>query len=367
MATAGPDPGSTKLERMDPKTALNHFCQRYTQRPVTKADIEYDVKRYGQMYQAIVTLNCINGERYAGESMPCPKEAEKAAAQQAILAHSDTLAGLMAKSSKDTGKKRKDGSAGTTTAENPALTPKVKLNTLCMRLSRGFLKKGETVFTTNQVIGGFQATVTISSLPGEWAKKVWAGEVCSSKQAAEQSAASIILAQIEADEDLTKMARSFVFDGKSRQVKGIGKGKGDGKGACAAGSARGQRPPASWGWMPQFPPTHYDARWYSGASLPRETITEEMATGEVLEWLGRYGWIRPHSPPDHPAARLRDGKIYVTKQDLASTESVSEQTDGDQSQSGRIRELQKGQIVKFHIYADPRGLGATEVSVAQIV
>merc|ERR1711971_1134096 len=65
-------------EETDSKTSLNHFCQRYVGRPVTKFDIVYTLNKYGMMYQAIVTLNCINGEQYAGESRPTPKEAEQA-------------------------------------------------------------------------------------------------------------------------------------------------------------------------------------------------------------------------------------------------------------------------------------------------
>merc|ERR1719343_1190017 len=81
-------------------------------------------------------------------------------------------------------------------ADNPCITPKTKLNSLCMKIAKRYLQKGETVYESNKVAGGFQATVKLIALPGEWAGRCWAGEVCSTKQKAEQSAASIALDQI---------------------------------------------------------------------------------------------------------------------------------------------------------------------------
>merc|ERR1719162_2547381 len=79
---------------MDSKTALNQFCQRLCQRPVTRADIEYTVNKIGVQFQAIVKLNCIQGQEFAGELASSPKDAEKAAAAQALKAHQMTIATL---------------------------------------------------------------------------------------------------------------------------------------------------------------------------------------------------------------------------------------------------------------------------------
>lgn len=55
-------------------------------------------------------------------------------------------------------------------------------------------------------------------------------------------------------------------------------------------------------------------RWPSGPHLARERISTEPVTGEVLEWKGsastavgvgmpgKYGWIKPTVPIDHPMA-----------------------------------------------------------------
>jgi len=366
VATAG-------IDDMDPKTALNHFCQRYSRRPVTKNDIVYTLNKFGQQYQAIVTLNCVNGEQYAGESRSHPKDAEKAAAHQAVLAHRETLASLPPALSKDPLRKKKarptaaeqgtsgpkDGEkSGSETDANPALTPKVKLNTLCMKITHNYLKKGETVYECKQVIGGFQATVKLRCLPGEWSSNVWAGEVCRRKAAAEQSAANIALEQISSDASLMEIANQPPDKGKGRGLKGkLGSGKGwkamslygmPFQGMGYPGKGRGGRESWSWGWN--------DVGWgmppWSGPDLPRERITTEAVTGEVIEWKDKYGWIRPHEPPNHPAAQKRNGKLYLSRCD-----SVQSGT-GD----GPIA-LAPGTLVSFHIYVDLSGLGAEEVQV----
>lgn len=83
---------------MDTKTALNEFCQRYCHRPVTKQDIVYTTAKFPQGYQAIVKLNCFAFSgvvpEYAGELASKQKEAEKNAANQALLGYQGVLASL---------------------------------------------------------------------------------------------------------------------------------------------------------------------------------------------------------------------------------------------------------------------------------
>jgi len=76
---------------------------------------------------------------------------------------------------------------------------------------------------------------------------------------------------------------------------------------------------------------------------PRERVTVVPTTGEVLEWKGNFGWIRPHEPVEHEKARQRGGKVYVAKRDL---------------QGGG--ELEAGQLVQFHVFVDNSGVGAEE-------
>merc|ERR1712110_1164365 len=86
---------------------------------------------------------------------------------------------------------------------NPAMTAKVRLNSACMKIARRALQKGETTYTTHQTRGGYQATVKLTCLPGEWAEKVWAGYESNTKQTAEQSAAEIALTALAEDPEMS--------------------------------------------------------------------------------------------------------------------------------------------------------------------
>merc|ERR1719512_498273 len=83
----------------------------------------------------------------------------------------------------------------------------------------------------------------------------------------------------------------------------------------------------------------------SGPNLPRERITKEQVTGEVVEWKGKYGFVKPTVPVEHPKAEARGGKIYVSMSDLV----------------GGASELTPGTLCQFHVYSDSSGLGAEEV------
>ncbi|CAE7661329.1 unnamed protein product, partial [Symbiodinium pilosum] len=52
------------------------------------------------------------------------------------------------------------------------------------------------------VRGGFQSTVTLRCLDGDWADAAFVGQVCSDKAKAENSAASVVLTELCADEQL---------------------------------------------------------------------------------------------------------------------------------------------------------------------
>lgn len=322
---------------VDAKTDLNQFCQRYCKRPVTKQDIVYVVNRFGHQYQSIVKLNCFSGQEYAGHLCMSSKEAEKSAAHQALLAYASTIQALGPKEEQKKGrkgsqplspaelaaKKAKQADAG----ENPAITPKTKLNSLCMKIAKRYLQKGETVYESLRVTGGYQATVKLGALPGEWAVRCWAGEVCSTKQKAEQSAAEIALEQILADAELSEEANKPKGKGTGEGGKGKGKGK---KGYWTMWGGYG-------GWV-----------WQGGAGgdQPRERVGETPVTGQVVEWKDTYGWIQPHNAIDHPAANMRDGKVYVNKKDLLNESAA----------------LEVGATVSFIVYEDSAGLGAEEVA-----
>ncbi|CAE8610197.1 unnamed protein product, partial [Polarella glacialis] len=274
------------MDGMDAKTRLNQFCQRFCVRPVTKMDIVYSTTKFGNnQYQAIVKLNCMEGQEYAGELSANPKEAEKSAAQQAMQAYSTVLSQLPPLRA---GQKKKKPAASADGAvkkpipegENPAMTDKVKLNALCMKIAKRALQKGETLYETRQMgIGkaptGYQTTVRLVCLPGEWANKMFAGQVCQNKQSAEQSAAGIALAAMLLDPELAEAAAKAPEKKKAERPEGgKGKGKGWGKGF--------------WGFM-------------SGPDLPRERVTEAPVLCTVLEWKGSFGWVKPVADLEHPA------------------------------------------------------------------
>merc|ERR1712151_973055 len=86
----------------------------------------------------------------------------------------------------------------------------------------------------------------------------------------------------------------------------------------------------------------------SGPDLERERITAEPFTGTVKVWKGKFGFITPEEPIDHPAAsKSRDGDIWFSGGDITSGQS----------------ELEAGAVVSFHVYTDASGkLGAEEVT-----
>ena len=308
---------------MDAKTQLNQFCQRYCERPVTRKDILYSTTKFGnKQYQSIVRLNCMEGQEYAGELSETPKDAEKSAAQQALKAVSviTSLTG-----NKETKKKKASGDSGASVkvkipdAENPALTDKVRLNALCMRIAKRPLEKGETVYDTQQIgVGknpaGYQSTVSLPCLPEDWAAKLFAGEVCQNKQRAEQSAASMALKAMEEDAALCALAEEKVPKKPTEGKKSKGK---NGKN----------------GWLPK-----------GGPDLPREVISEATLAATVLEWKGSFGWVKLSEPIEHPAASRREGKVYLHKQDLKDGKEL----------------LAEGDMVLVQLYTDSHGLGAAE-------
>merc|ERR1719444_191808 len=148
---------------LDPKTSLNQFCQRYCSRPVTKADILYATTTFApNQFQTIVKLNCMEGQEYAGHVCTNAKDAEKSAADQALSAYASVIAALPPVPGGAPKKKKPANPAGANrgltgqlptalpgaaaTGDNPALTDKVKLNSLCMKIAGRALSKGDTSY-----------------------------------------------------------------------------------------------------------------------------------------------------------------------------------------------------------------------------
>lgn len=80
---------------------------------------------------------------------------------------------------------------------------------------------------------------------------------------------------------------------------------------------------------------------------PREIVAAEPVTGTVVEWKGRFGYLKPDEPLNHEGEAQRNGNVWVGKKDLAEG----------------VTELVEGMKVNFKVYYDTQGLGATECSI----
>lgn len=210
---------AARLASKDTKTAVNEFCQRFCARPVAKEDIQYTTQKYPGGFQTTLKLNCIEGKEFAGELAPNQKDAEKSAGQQVLDFYADQI-NTMPKGGKK--KKSSGGAAGAGPAKfprigegtpgmplapgsmggNPATSAKSELNSTCSKIMRRVMEKGDVMYETHNVEGGYQSTVNMPKLPNEWGAQVWAGEVCSKRQDAEQSVAAIALEAIKDDPEL---------------------------------------------------------------------------------------------------------------------------------------------------------------------
>lgn len=86
-----------------------------------------------------------------------------------------------------------------------------------------------------------------------------------------------------------------------------------------------------------------------GGAKKRQRVTEDLIGGTVLEWKGAFGWIEPFEEIDHPAASKRGGKVYLARREIKTGET----------------ELNPGDMVQFHVFADGSGVGAEEVEVVK--
>jgi len=348
------------LEGQDPKSALNQFCQAYTKKPVTKTCISYTTAKYGEQYQCTVKLNCMDGQEFAGDVSANQKDAEKQAATQALEHFKDAIAAMPQATKKRKASTGPEGvskvgkvatgmeamwgagswGAAAWGAPTPAATannnPKMMLNTVLMKMAGRTLTKGDQVFEVAETPLGYQCTVQLPCLPGEMGQSVWAGEVAKSKKDAEQNAAKIALENIS-PESLAMIGSSEAAGGGKDASKGAWKGggkgwdmKGMGKGwdmtgmGMGKGKGKTKRP--------------------SGDNLPRERITQVPVTGDILEWKGKFGWVKPHVAIEHAKAGKNKGKVFLSAKDFSGSDPVV------------------GSAVQFQVYVDESGLGAEQAT-----
>mmetsp|Transcript_3475 Transcript_3475/g.5780 ORF Transcript_3475/g.5780 Transcript_3475/m.5780 type:complete len:642 (-) Transcript_3475:104-2029(-) len=124
-------------------------------------------------------------------------------------------------------------------------TSKSGLNVACMKLLKRPMQKGEIVYDSPQVAGGFQSIVRLPCLPGQWGTMEWAGKVSNTRKAAEQDAAEIALQALKSDAELGAIIDTEVTKSSKKGVAATGesanpdgKGKGKGKGGMRSPDAR---------------------------------------------------------------------------------------------------------------------------------
>lgn len=83
------------------------------------------------------------------------------------------------------------------------------------------------------------------------------------------------------------------------------------------------------------------------AAKPRTPVSGPRQIGTVLDWKGKFGWIKPSKPINHPSSSKNGGKVYLAAED------VVEELDG------------VGATVSFQLYSDKSGLGAADVKMAK--
>jgi len=234
----------------DAKTSLNQFIQKSLRKPIGKGDIVYTTQTFGTTYQSTVALICLEGSpQYAGETASTKKEAEQNAALIALQNHSDAVAALPT-TTPGQGKKRKAGDAGlglgvaTPVLGGAAATGQNKLavNNALSRILKRPLSKEDTVFQSVQTVGGWQCTLSMPGLPGEWAMLAWAGEVGANEKQAQDNACLQAMNAIQSDMSFAQLLAAPKVQkhnpkgkGKGKDFFGKGKGKGKGKGGFDGG------------------------------------------------------------------------------------------------------------------------------------
>jgi len=234
---------------MDLKTLLNQFCQRVCRRPVTKEDILYTIIRNGPaQFSATVKLNCVGGGEFKGEVCSTRRAAQKSAAHEALQAHKTLLSMLCWTNKPKAGQQeryeRSESHSSSShsdsvdtclnldkefpyepPAANSTMTGKSVLNTMCMKILRRAMRKGDIVYERSMQatvpVPKYCCAVRLPCLPGSWGSKVWFGKGCSSQKAAEQSAAVIAVESILEDPELGPLASSIA---KQKYPKSWGQG-----------------------------------------------------------------------------------------------------------------------------------------------
>jgi len=298
--------------------------------------VVYEIAPVGEAFQATVRLHCIGGPEYAGEVCPVEKQAEQAAAAQALLAQSTWMPARAAMAGKVA----------------DATNPKTSLVMYIQGHIKRTLTKEDVMYSCDRIMGGgFQAVVNVAC----FGHRQFVGHVNATQKGAEASAAAMALEALEAELGEAPPAKRL-----KQEMAGLAAVARQGCLPANPWVPTARMPALTWDAAAAGPPGRALGAAVVTATQPRATraaaavdcgprrIVVVDVTGEVMEWHpSGYGFVRPHSSIDDPAARLRGGRIFVHIKDMAPG----------------CPPLSKGNVVQFSVYADAKGLGAAEVSL----
>merc|ERR1719491_407223 len=167
------------------RSQLNTFLQRHLGRPVTKEDQEVSVVRVDEhQFQATLTLHCLGDEMFVGEVAATQKEAAELVAVVALNHH-----GRDSQAMPPSEKKKRKPVSEKGEPQASSMTKKSELNSVCMKLLRRPVTKGEITYETSRAEDAtYQSVVSIQQVQDEGGGSEWTGEVCGTKQDAEHSA-----------------------------------------------------------------------------------------------------------------------------------------------------------------------------------
>lgn len=203
-------------EGKNPKQALNEGMATLMGRCLSKGEVEYQSKSFGMhKYASTVILHSLGGSRHHGAEQQLKEDAERSAALVAWAAIKPQVEAKKAEPKKKAtpaekaAKKAQVGELGAAAAVNPAHSPKMQMNEVVTKIAGRVPSKGEIAYSAQQTTLGFQATVVVPLLPGEWASRMWVGEVKSNKADAEQSAAEQCLKTLQSAPELVEKLEAF--------------------------------------------------------------------------------------------------------------------------------------------------------------
>lgn len=348
------------------KTTLVELCQRYLGKSMGKADIVYKVNEFEGQFQATVKLDCIDGQEFAGELCANSKDAEKAAAHQA-------LEGLKTDIAASAGVKRKAADISELLkAEAPSPYVKAKLREAVKQLVGRDLVDADMVFEVNPGTGGNICSLKIPCLSGALGARTYLGAPSPFKRDTMLNACSKAMDAITADPeasakiDMSKVQKEEKKEKKkstgTKKEKDNGGAKGKGKGDMMSmmmmmmmmkGKGKGKQEfmgemmkmMGSGGKNAQQKKAKKEKK-PGGPDLPRERVSTSPITGVVEIWRGKFGWVKPEEKVEHEKANKNKGQIYVHSKDVAGEAKI-----------------EKGMTLQFQVYVDSSGLGAEEVVV----